>query len=166
MTSLPILAVILGLMLAGVRAGKRECRTGGVCCSDCPAECPQQTIACYSNCKSPCLGAKDCVGLGSSVSQGVAVAACEQAKKACKVPITSRTSLAVPSLDLKTCCQVIIGSCAGNAALIPCNSRSYGICTKTQFEQEYGKNVATTCKSAICQDAFCQSELTGSRWCS
>lgn len=161
------LVVFLAVAFAGVQAGGEGCTTGGVCCRDCTTRCPQETLACFSNCKSPCFGAKDCVDLGGIVAQGVAVAACEQTKSDCKVAITSRTSaaLAFPSLDLKTCCQVIFGSCAGNAEVVPCQSASYGSCTKSEFHRKHKEYVASLCKDAICKDQFCSSELSGTRLC-
>lgn len=158
-----VLAVVL--VLFGACSGD-PCTDGSTCCSDCETQCAGNTIACYGNCKSPCYDGADCGKVGVQVAQGVAVAACAQTKSDCGVGPFERVSPPKPSsLDLAQCCKVVIGSCQGNAANIPCKTESYGSCSEGVFNKKYQDYVASKCRDAICLDEACKNALQGYPGC-
>lgn len=145
------------------------CTNGSLCCRDCTSRCPG-VLLCFTACKSPCVNAISCVSVGNQVARGVAAAACDIVKSECGIlpfAAAAAASSRVPTVDLKTCCKIVRGSCQGTAERIPCtvNNNNYGSCSKFTFEQKYSQKASSICKSAVCNNSVCRNELTSNDGC-
>lgn len=156
-------AVLFLALFAGLAASD-PCTSGGVCCANCNTQCAGNTLACFSNCISPCTVGKDCVKKGNDIAKGVAASACDMTKADCGV-FFGRGSQDKFFVDLTGCCEVIIGSCQGNAAKIECDPGEYGHCGYYEFQKKYQAKIASECKNAVCWDAKCKDALKNSPRC-
>lgn len=146
---------------------QEECFNGMVCCKDCNEKCAGNTIACKQDCISPCITGQICEGVGESVADGSASAACQAAKEFCKIPLPKGYHISTASVDLATCCRVVIGSCQGVAEKIPCKVEdgNYGECTEFNFNTKYLELVSQECKDTVCLDNACKDELANDPNC-
>jgi len=156
-------------LLSAPRAAQAqdECFNGMVCCTDCDEKCEGNTIACKADCISPCIDADICVDVGETIARGAAAAACQDAKSYCEISIINFRAASFASVDLKTCCKVIIGSCQGDAEKIPCTVEDddYGDCSAQEFQRKYLELVSQDCKDTVCGDNACKDDLANDPKC-
>lgn len=91
--------------------------------------------------------------------------ACEKTMADCGVAVPAAFPRNLQLLDLKGCCQVVLGACAGTAANIPCSTGDSGSCSPEEFAFKYQNYVASECRDTVCLSPLCSAALAGDPVC-
>lgn len=164
--------VLIIILFAGCLGASANC-SGGVCCVECTATCPDQQAECFSTCFGrPCGDAGDCDGLGRETARGVASAACERVKEDdCGIIFpyksTEPSRGAPPVAKTGACCNTVLDACLAQAPEITCRvpRGRYGSCGPTVLKEKYRAKVDELCKKFICRDQNCIGSLASQERC-
>lgn len=144
------------------------CSTGEICCSNCTTDCPNQAVACFQYCKSPCPEPPACQEFGANLAGELASQACQETKTECG--ITDSKSFVFDGVlnFIRKCCEQGLNGCDAQKHRINCSvpDGNYGQSTKADFDTKYQGKISGACAMSICKNSICGIALAGDARCS